>query len=482
MPPNVLLVVLDAARRDAIAPYRAAAATPALAALARSGLAHPRAYAASSWTVPSHAAMFAGALPSALGLDSASATPEGTGAALNAARERWLPEVLRRAGYRTSGFSANLWVSPDAGFDLGFDLFRYLPGSRGERLGGTGRLRPRLAWAAEGLRARDDDGASRIGAALHADISAAGGQPTFWFVNLVEAHSPYLPPRPWQSGGAVERVRTALETQRYLGFEAICRQVAGELRAPLETLERLHRLHERAVAYLDAWVAEILQALDQAHLLEDTLVIVTADHGENFGEDGLVAHGFSLDERLIHVPLLMSGPGVPSAAGAGAFSLAELPALIARSAGLRQHPWQERIAPEGVALAEYEPLGPPEHPRLREFAERYTIDAAGIARLCSAFRAATDGRMKLLWRGFDDAELLYDVAADPLERAPLPDGAYGVERERLAAALARSEAAGGPAAPATAAPPATSAAPGATDADAEERAELERQMRLLGYL
>ena len=66
---------------------------------------------------------------------------------------------------------------------------------------------------------------------------------------------------------------------------------------------------------MDDWLGDVLGAMDARGLLDDTLVVVTSDHGENFGESGLMAHAFSLDERLTHVPLVAAGPGAESLAG-----------------------------------------------------------------------------------------------------------------------------------------------------------------------
>ena len=203
--PNVLLVVLDAARRDALEPYGAPpGSSPTIGALARRGHALAHAYATSSWTLPSHASMFTGELPRTLGLTQApEGTPAGARPTLEALSGRLLSTALRDAGYATHGFSANLWASGHAGFDLGFDSFTYVSGGRNERLDALpgGRVGARLAWALEGARADADDGAAELGLALRERIDRPGDQPSFWFVNLVECHSPYLPPRPWNDLG-----------------------------------------------------------------------------------------------------------------------------------------------------------------------------------------------------------------------------------------------------------------------------------------
>ena len=417
--PNILLVVLDALRRDAVEPYGAApGATPAIAGLAARGSALPNAYATGSWTLPSHASMFTGLLPRRLGLGQApDGTPQSAAVALERVRDRMLAGVLSGAGYETHGWSTNLWVSPHSGLDLGFDEFAYVPSERIERseaLLGGGR-RASLAWALDGLRSRFDDGAASVGRGLREAIAAWSGRPTFWFVNLCECHSPYLPPRPWDDLGAADRVRAALESQRHLNFESICLFAAGRWEIPPEAFARMRHLYARAAAYMDSWLADVLQGLDDRGILDQTLVIVTSDHGESFGESGLIAHGFSLDQRLIHVPLVLAGPGAIEREQP--FSLAELPRLIADAAELELHPWRERDLPEGVAVAQYDPIGTPEHPRLREFARRWKLDDAAVQRLTADYTSVTDGRHKLVVRS--GTELRYDLSSDPDERAPL---------------------------------------------------------------
>jgi arylsulfatase A-like enzyme len=473
MAPNVLLVVLDAVRRDALEPYGAVpGASPAIADLARRGTAVPRAYAPSSWTLPSHASMFTGLLPRRLGLTQAPAgSPQSARPALEAVGQRMVSSVLHDAGYATHGWSNNLWASPYAGFDIGFDSFRYIASDRSERAGalaGEG-ARAQIAWALEGLRSRSDDGAAAVGRALRESIDAWSGQPTFWFVNLVECHSPYLPPRPWNDLPAAERARCAIEAKRHLSFEAICLYVAGHHRIPDAALERMRHLYARAAAYLDDWLAGILSALDTRGILDDTVVIVTSDHGENFGEDALISHGFSLDERLIHVPLVIAGPEVEPIEEV--FSLAGLPRLIAGLAGLVHHPWPADELPAGVAVAEYDPLGAAEHPLVQEAARRWSLPEHGVERLTARFTSATDGWHKLLVR--NDRELLFDLDADPHERRPLDPAAVNGAYDALRAALHH---------PATAAIAAEAPAPTSPDPAADELAAIEQQMKLLGYM
>src|SRR5436305_4861308 len=167
MAPNLLLVVLDTARRDVIEPYSATAgSTPAIAQLARRGYAAKHAYATASWTLPSHVSMFTGKLPRGLGLaQPPGGTPAGARSVLAQMPEQMLSTVLRGNGYKTLGWSTNLWASNHAGFDIGFEQFSYIHSGRTDRINelvGGGR-RAKLAWARDVFRADADGGAARSG-------------------------------------------------------------------------------------------------------------------------------------------------------------------------------------------------------------------------------------------------------------------------------------------------------------------------------
>src|SRR6187200_1890848 len=145
--PNVLVIVLDTARADALEPYGAApGTTPALAQLASSGKALPDVHSTACWTMPSHASMFTGLLPRAAGLNRAPGErPSGCKPVLEGAVDRMLPEVLRRAGFRTRGVSSNLWVARASGFATGFDEWRDVSPNRAAQMVST-KWRPRARW------------------------------------------------------------------------------------------------------------------------------------------------------------------------------------------------------------------------------------------------------------------------------------------------------------------------------------------------
>lgn len=461
--PNVLLVVLDTCRRDALEPYGApSGSTPALADLARRGTAAPHVRAPACWTLPSHASLFTGLLPREAGLVRAPArTPASCRETLRGHRDRLLPEVLRRAGYRADGVSANLWVGPDSGFDTGFDTFASVDSGRQAKLQGASR-RERIEWVLEGARARVDDGAAAARRILTERLAQLDDRPFFWFVNLNECHSPYLPPRRYSELGPLQRARAADEARRHLTMLAIWRACAGGFDVPPEALERMRRLYAGEVRLMDDWLGDVLETLDAAGRLDETLVCVISDHGENFGEGGLLAHAFSLDDRLTAVPLVAAGPGADTLADTPA--LADLPRRLCAIAGIERHPYREHAA----GVAQFDPPTGVDDPLTYELVARWGLpEATAVPAITTPMTAAGDARHKLVLRG--EEEQWFDLASDPLELAPL--GAGDVPQDVVARLRPVVSAATGAARP-----------PALGDAPQQEIDAIAERMKLLGYM
>ena len=413
--PNVVLVVLDTARADAFEPWGArAGASPAVAQLARAGAAHPATLAPVGWTLPSHAALFTGLLPRDLGLHLVpDQNAAGYRAALDVHRDRMLAEVLRRSGWTTAAVSTNPVVHEVSGFANGFEQFHNLLIER------TNGIRPdgwkaKAAWVLEAFAARLDDGALAVERMLAEWLRARDGRPFFWFVNLMECHSPYLPPRPFSPLGPVARVRAAVEAGQWLNFSAICAVSAGGPSVPEPVLERMRLLYAGAIAQLDAWIARLLHLLDASGVLDETELVVTADHGENLGDGGLLGHAFSLDDRLLRVPFVCAGPLAPPASQ-GPWSLAQVPGWLGDSLGV-EHPWTERW-PDGVVVSQHHTSRGPDDPLVRAIADEWRLGEPAVARMCRTFQCASEGRYKL----FRDraGETWVDLEVDPLELQPL---------------------------------------------------------------
>jgi arylsulfatase A-like enzyme len=279
--PSVLLVVLDTVRADAVSAYgRVDGTTPVLDELARTGLRYEHAYAASSWTVPSHAAMFTGLRPSVTGSLRGGMSLSG--------RHRTLATAVMLAGYDTAGFAENPWLSAELGFHEGFAHFENLslpqlwrdsdevPRKMEERVGG---------W----LRRRDRE------------------RPFFVFVNIMDAHDPYPVSAdnpflaPWVPLDDARLAREALPTL----------QCATDGRQ--EELHLLHRLYLHGVQLADAKLGRVLEAVRRERPDDELRIIVVSDHGEHFGERRRMLHNVGLGEALIHVPLVIHGAPVTPA-------------------------------------------------------------------------------------------------------------------------------------------------------------------------
>ena len=465
--PNVLLLVLDTARADATEPYGApAGSTPVLRDLASRGSAVTHAYAPSSWTLPSHASLFTGLMPRALGLGQApDGMPTSVAPLLSRHEERWLPSLLAKDGYATRGASSNVWVSETSGFALGFDSFRQVSGHRRTAMAEPG-LRARLQWAAHALKAEADAGAEAARQEVGRWLSEDGSAPFFWFVNLLECHSPYLPPKPWNDLGPISRVRAGQEARTHLTLPAIWQASLAGVAVRQDVLDRMRHLYQRAVSSMDAWLGGVLEELDRRRLLDDTVVIVTSDHGENLGEEGLMGHAFSVDERLVRVPLVVAGPGDWPAGRVT--SLVDVPRLLTATLGLTA-PYDDDPRDDGVAVSTLDPLAARDHPSTVAATERWGLGERGIGMLSEPAAAATDG----LWKLVRDSrgERGYDLTRDPRGVAPLDvESLPPAVRGRLGAALDGAT---------RAAPPAPAPPTQAADVDLDE---LEAQLKLLGYL
>jgi arylsulfatase A-like enzyme len=286
--PNVLLIVIDTARADRFTfdGYRRDT-SPEIAALAREGAVYERAYTPAPWTLPAHASLFTGLYPSAHGADSGHLWLDD---------ERvTLAEALRDAGYRTLGFIGNPCIGSLFNFQQGFDTYdevwrrvRKETGDMGAGL--TNEAVERwLAW-------RDANPEARR-------------QPFFIFINYVEPHLPYEPPDPERARFLSPSAdRAAVERLRALRHPEEDRYILGLRSLSDADLAVLSDLYDGEIAYADRRVGEIAALLRRLGLLDDTLVVVTSDHGEEIGEHHYLDHKMNVYEPLLHVPLVLRYP------------------------------------------------------------------------------------------------------------------------------------------------------------------------------
>jgi arylsulfatase A-like enzyme len=389
--PNIVLVVLDTVRLDTLA------SLPNYARLAASGVRFDRAIATSSWTLESHASMFTGRYPQHV------FPPGVTPINFETPMPAHLPtmaEALRDHGYLTAGFVANTnYTSREHGLARGFVHYDDYPVSGEDALASTSlgraaldgfwrwRQRPRNV----GRRSGD-----QITRAFLDWFDRHRGRPVFAFLNYFDAHDAYLPPDGYRSQLPAEP------------------SINPYKRYPTSEVASHRRAYEDCVRYIDDVLGRLIRALEDRHALDSTVLVVTSDHGEHFGERDLMTHGNSLYRELVEVPLTIRFPNaIRMGTTVGQFvSLRDLPATLLEFAGVSGHPlpgtslsvlWRE-----GMSAADLSPavstliVGDAPH----HFAPDFWPVRRGSMR-----SAIADGFHYI--RNGDGVEELYDLAADP---------------------------------------------------------------------
>lgn len=320
--PNVLIIVLDTHRAASMSVHGGTpGTTPGLERWSGRGLAFDHALSSSSWTLPSHATMFTGIHNVELGTDPH--TPLGEGPLT-------LAEFFSARGYRTGGFVANLFYTSEFfGLSRGFHRYRDHPASLGMALNSSfwprtviREVRARTGVPREFVKKPAPD----VTGQFLGWLSEQDERPFFAFLNYFDAHAPYEPPSDF-----VDETRGRPVPWYHRGVRA------GAYSA--DELAALRDTYEAAIRYVDDAIDTLLKDLEASGTLANTLVVVTSDHGETFGEHGRVGHGHSLYPEETRVPLLMLLPeNLASRVGtvgrvAEPVSLRDLPATLLSTLG-----------------------------------------------------------------------------------------------------------------------------------------------------
>ncbi len=402
---HVFLVVLDTVGAGHLASYGHDTVTTAeLDALADRGLRFQNSYAVAPWTLPTHASMFTGLHPIRHG-----ATQERLFLSRSFAT---LAEILEDAGYHTFAAVNNAVVSKSRQLDQGFSTFLAMRRRDAfETYRGRGR-HPTNAAVAELLEGLEE------------------GERAFVFLNYIEAHYPYDPP--------AALARPHLEPE-WLYEDAVQvdqrwdRHYTGESDHDERDWKALRGLYRGELAALSATIGDLVRVLEESGVLDESLVIVTSDHGENLGEHDHLAHVFSMHDTLLHVPLFIFGKGIPAGVERmDPVSSADLYYTILSAAGCTSRvevpQGRDLLAPgaEQVAVplvAEYA------YPRqLLDGLGNRGRDAEGeaFAPFLRRMRSIRDGDWKLVVSS-DGLRRLYDIGSDPREEHDLSE----LEPERV---------------------------------------------------
>jgi arylsulfatase A-like enzyme len=297
--PNVLVIVVDTLRADHLSTYGYPRDTsPVIDQIAAEGALFETAYATSSWTQPSHASMLTGRYPYEhlaelyRPLDDSYPT---------------VAEALQSRGYRTGAFSANVRVfCQRLGFGRGFQHFEDYYQSLGNVLVNTALGRVfEFYFLHLGLGLEDEIGrlwSEDINQNLLRWVDQDSDKPFFVFVNYMDVHDPYVPPEPYRSRFSQSETPGG-RINSYWGVDGIYvpmtpEQLQGEIDA-----------YDGAISYVDYRIGQLFEELERRDLTDNLLLFITSDHGESFGEHGLLQHTNSLYREVIHVPLIIWWPG-----------------------------------------------------------------------------------------------------------------------------------------------------------------------------
>ena len=261
--PNLVLISIDCLRADHVGAYGYERdTTPNLDRVASESEVFEWAFSTASWTLPSHMSMLTGELPSFHGATKWEKLDPAV---------PYLPELMVEAGYRAAGVVSWVYLSQAYGFERGFQFYEVLA----------------------------DPEASDIVDEAIAQLDRGAGQPQFLFVHLYDPHWPYLPPPEFLDRFG-PRPRDISELLKRLG--------AGEAPSEMFSPEDVIRLYDGEVAFVDRELGRFFDAMRERGAYEDSLIIITADHGEAFHEHGHWQHSQTLFDEVTRVPLIVKWP------------------------------------------------------------------------------------------------------------------------------------------------------------------------------
>lgn len=307
-PPNIVFIVLDTARAENFPMYGYDRdTTPNLEKLAAEGTVYDNAISPSPWSLPSHASMLTGKLPS-------NHETYAENQHLDS-EDQLLTTQLREEGYTTYGISSNSWVSPEFGFGTGFDSFtstwKLFETEIDSRTLSDASIRERIRTYLDGEALKSilnvlyrqvyfkkyDYGALRVNYEAKRTLATAK-EPFFLFLNYMEPHLEYGPPKfteEFVSG------QTDIDQDPWSHIF----DVEPKTEQDFKTLQELY---DAELKYVDWRVGKLLNRLKEENQYDDSLIIVTSDHGENIGEHDLMDHQYCLYNTLLHVPLIVKYP------------------------------------------------------------------------------------------------------------------------------------------------------------------------------
>lgn len=449
---NVVIILMDTAKLGAVTAVREQRDT-FLTSLANDGTEFINTFTSAPWSLPSHASIFTSTYTS----------KHGACARHTQLSDKFisLPEVFQDEGYETVAVSNNTWISEEFGFGSGFDTFEKtwqyvqsdvdlgriartedgvdkLTALGRELFAGNPFVNVANTIYGQFFRRQHDDGARQTNKWINDWLTERTAScPFFLFVNYLEPHLEYRPPEEFAEQFLPPNISysDAMDvSQDAFGY------IAGTVEMTDQDFDILRSLYRAEIAYLDYRIGELKEYLEEQGEWEDTIFVVTGDHGENIGDHGLMDHQYCLYDTLLHVPLIIHG-GSFSHKGV-TDSLVQLtdlaPTLLdeieiedtefdEQAQGYSFHPDSETKARERIT-AEY--LAP--QPSMDALKKRVGNLPGSVYEYNRSLRAIRTENWKLL-RGSDGSVELYNINSDPSESENVvdqePELAQNLEQE-----------------------------------------------------
>jgi arylsulfatase A-like enzyme len=276
--PNIVLVVMDTLRADRCSTFGyGPETTPQLTRLAEHGTLFEEAQSSSSWTWPSTASLLTG-----LGVDE-HGVRDAEACYLNGSVET-LSEVLQARGYTTAGYSGNPLIVAERNYDQGFEFFR---GSRSGFTPSSSIVPEAMSWMRE-----------------------RRGERFFLYLHLIDPHDPHHPMPEFEEQFAFAQPEDFEDHGMTRYAKALNEDSLGSEQVPATHARWIDNIYDASVATGDHWLGVVLDTLDDLNLSDETIVVFTSDHGEELFDHGSLKHSHSLHRELVHVPLVMAGPGI----------------------------------------------------------------------------------------------------------------------------------------------------------------------------
>jgi len=362
--PDIVLITIDTLRQDHLgyAGY-GRDTSPNMDKLRREGITFFQATSFSDWTMPAHENLLSGRYP-------ASAMVKRVPDSIEL-----LPEILKRYGYKTAAFVSGMFCSGRFGMDQGFDFF-------------------------------DDDFSSQRGIDKYYDgilrwLDRGAEKPFFLWLHLFEPHFPYVahdrhvyePSRPTEFD----------KYNKYFGDgKEMTRLWENRMNLGEEDIERAVSLYDGEIAYIDDYLGRFLGALRERGLFDSSMIVVTSDHGEGFGEHGMYfTHSYGVTDEMIMVPLIVKMPG-NSHGGMEFEEQVRISDVFSTILDLVGIPYRDDFLSRSLL-----PLIRGDGGHEKRPAYSYSTNKGSYS--------VRDGRFKLVYYGKDGEYALHDLDSDPLE-------------------------------------------------------------------